>query len=71
MKLVTVAAAAIAILLAAGAGAATTQFDELSPGSVGPLARLLVGCEDPSVLASFDVIDDLDFATLFETDPVP
>ena len=65
MRLATVTACALAILLAAGAGAATTQVAELSPGSIGLLSRMLSGCEDPAVLESFDVVDDDDILALF------
>jgi hypothetical protein len=66
MRLATVTACALAILLAAGAGAATTQFAELSPGSIGLLSRILAGCEVQAVVESFDVVDDIDIAMLFD-----
>jgi len=67
MRLVPVLAGALALMLAAGAGAATTQLGELSAGSLGPLARLLVIlCGPAANLLAFDVLDAGEVAALFD-----
>jgi hypothetical protein len=67
MKLASAAACALAVMLAAGAGAATTQIGELSAGSIGPLARLLLHVgSSANELLPFDVLDDDEFVELFD-----
>ena len=63
VRLLPVLAGVAAVMLLAGAAAATTQVTE-APGLLGVLAQLL-GCSDPedAALLARDLLDEAEFIT--------